>query len=249
MVDLDFRQNKPQNALTLLRSAIEKNPNSAPLFLLQGQALVQNKQKGEAEKSLGHAIELDKRNLTAYVLLGQLQSERGARDEAIATYQKAVELSPNSASLQVALGGLYETAGNWQAAQTIYQKVLSAQPDNAVAANNLAYLLLEHGGSVNQALSLAQVARRGLPTSANTADTLGWAYYQNGAYSVAVPLLEEAVSKAAENAAYRYHLGITYQKLKDNSKAKAQLEKAIGLSPSSPVADQSRRALSELAGG
>ena len=109
--------------------------------------------------------------------------------------------------------------------------------------------MLEHGGSPNVALTLAQTARRGLPNLPNSADTLGWAYYNNGGYSVAVPLLEDAVKATPNNQAYRYHLGLTYQKLNDPAKAKAELEKAINLNPKSPVADQARSALSQLSGG
>jgi Flp pilus assembly protein TadD len=182
-------------------------------------------------------------------LLAELQTSLGARDQAILTFQHAIELAPNNMALQVALGSLYESSGNWQLAQTTYQKVLSSQPDNALAANNLAYILLEHGGSVNLALNLAQTARRGLPTSPNTADTLGWAYCQNGAYSVAAPLLEDAVSKAADNVTYRYHLGVAYQKLNDKPRARAQFEKIISLNPKAPIADQARTALGQISGG
>jgi tetratricopeptide (TPR) repeat protein len=249
LVDVDFRRGKSADALQLVQKAIEQNSNSAALYLLQGQALVQNKQNAEAEKSLERAIQLDKQNLKSVVLLAELQASRGARDQAIATYQRAIELSPNALSLQVALGTLYEASGNWQVAQTIYQKVLSVQEDNPQAANNLAYILLEHSGSVNLALTYAQVARRGLPASPNTADTLGWAYYQNGAYSVAAPLLEEAVSKTSDNATYHYHLGITYQKLNDKDRARLQLQKAIDLNPNSPLAEESRRVLGQISGG
>jgi tetratricopeptide (TPR) repeat protein len=249
LVDVDFRRNKPDEALQLLKATIEQNLNNAQLYILQAQALIQNKQPGDAEKSLDRALQIDKQNVNAMVLLAQLQAGRGARDEAISSYQRAIQIAPNNAALQVALGGLYESAGNWQAAQTAYQKALSIQPDNPQAANNLAYLLLEHNGSVNLALTLAQAARRGLPDSPNTADTLGWAYYHNGAYSVAQPLLEEAVKKASDNAAYRYHLGVTYQKLNDNDRARAQFEKAISLKPGSPIADESRRALEQTSGG
>ena len=249
LADLDFRRNKPDEALQLLKTTVEQNPNNAQLYVLQAQALIQNKQPGDAEKSLERALQIDKQNVNAVVLLAQLQAGRGARDEAISSYQRAIQIAPNSAALQVALGGLYESAGNWQSAQTIYQKALSIQPDNPQAANNLAYLLLEHNGSVNLALTLAQAARRGLPNSPNTADTLGWAYYHNGAYSVAQPLLEEAVKKVSDNPAYRYHLGVTYQKLNDNVRARAQFEKAISLNPGSPIADESRRALEQTSGG
>jgi tetratricopeptide (TPR) repeat protein len=248
LVYLDLRRGKPGDALVLLQAQLANNPNSAPLHLLEGQVFAQNKQVADAEHAFERAAELDNRNPTALALLAELQANRGARDQALATYQRAIDLSPTNLSLQVAQGSLYEASGNWQKAKPIYEKVLSAQPDNAVAANNLAYILLEHGGSVNIALNLAQTARRGMPNSPNAADTLGWAYYQNGAYSVATPILEEAVKKNPENLAYRYHLGVTYQKLSDNAHARAQFEKIIAMTPKSPVAEDARRALAELGG-
>jgi len=60
LVDVDFRRNKPDAALHLLQTAIQQNPNSAQLYLLQGQALAQNKQPADAEKSLEQALQLDK---------------------------------------------------------------------------------------------------------------------------------------------------------------------------------------------
>ena len=108
--------------------------------------------------------------------------------------------------------------------------------------------MLEHGGSVNVALTLAQAAHKGLPNQPSTADTLGWAYYHNGAFSVAAPLFEDATRKAPGSADYHYHLGLTYQKLNDGNRARAELEKAISLDPKSPVADQARQALAQPPG-
>jgi Tfp pilus assembly protein PilF len=39
---------------------------------------------------------------------------------------------------------------------------------------------------------------------------------------------------------------LTYEKLQDFGKAKAELGKAINLDPKSPVADQARKAISEI---
>jgi Flp pilus assembly protein TadD len=143
---------------------------------------------------------------------------------------------------------LYESQGSWQKAETLYEKALSIQSDDAVAANNLAYLMLEHGGDVNVALTLAQTARRGLQGTPNSADTLGWAYYHNGSFSAAVPLLEEAVKKAPSNSTYLYHLGLAYAKLKDTDRARSQFERAISIDPNSPIAERARIALSQVAG-
>src|SRR2546430_2745033 len=82
----------------------------------------------------------------------------------------------------------------------------------------------------------------------NSADTLGWAYYHNEAYSVAAPFFEDATKKDPGNSTYHYHLGLTYQKLNDLARARTEFEKTISLDPKSPLANEARRALSLTAG-
>jgi len=216
--------------------------------VLLGQAQARNSQPGNAEQSFSRAVELSPANASFAIALASLQSARGETDNAIASYKRASQLAPSNAQVLVALGALYESKGDWQQAESCYQRALSIQSDNAVAANNLAYLLLEHDGDVNVALSTAQITRRGLKDSPNSADTLAWAYYRTGAFSVAAPLLEEAVKKVPSNPTYRYHLGMVYQKLHDPVKARGAFEGAIKAKPDSPAAQLARKALSELAG-
>jgi Flp pilus assembly protein TadD len=192
---------------------------------------------------------MDQQNLAAFVLLGQVQSALGKPTAAVSSYQRATVLAPNNAQLYAPLGAAYEAQGNWQQAQTTYRKGLAIQPDNALAANNLAYLMLEHGGDINVALTMARTARRGLPNLPNSADTLGWAYFENGAYTLAAPLLDQAVKQAPQNAIYHFHLGMVYQKLKKTERARAELERSLKLDPKAPFARKASQALEELSGG
>jgi Flp pilus assembly protein TadD len=164
---------------------------------------------------------------------------------ALADSQKAITLSPRDPRLYVGLGSIYEKLGDWQTAKATYQKALEIRSDDPYAANSLAYLLLEHNGDVTVALSLAQTAQKGLPKLPNAADTLGWAYYHNRAYSAAVPLFENAVKAAPNNQTYLYHLGLTYQALNDSNRAKIELQKAINLDPNSDIATRARQAISQ----
>jgi tetratricopeptide (TPR) repeat protein len=249
LTDIYFRQNRTADALKVVREQIDRDPNNPALYLLQGQSFLRANQSAEAEKALQRAADVDKRNPFILGLLAQAQANNGEADQAILTYQRAIELAPDDPRFLLNLGTLYGRKGNWQEAQVAYQKVLALKPDEPLASNNLAYLLLEHGGNVNVALTLAQAAHKGLPNLPNSADTLGWAYYNSGAFSVAAPLFEDAVKKVPNNQTYRYHLGLTYKKLNDPSRAKVELEKAIKLNPTSPLADQARHALSEMTGG
>lgn len=248
LVQVFLAKNKPADALKFVDDQLARSPGNSALYVLQGELLLQLKQSDQAMSSLARALELDNKNLNALVLLAQLQARAGKQDQAIANYQRALEFAPNDVRLYVLLGTAYESMGNWQQAQSTYQKALTIQPDHPLASNNLAYLLLEHGGSPTVALTLAQVARKGLPNLPNSADTLGWAYYNNAAYSVATPLFEEAIKKGPDNQTYRYHLAMNYRKLNDLTRARTELGKVISLNPTSPIAELARQALSEISG-
>jgi cellulose synthase operon protein C len=113
-----------------------------------------------------------------------------------------------------------------------------------MAANNLAYLMIEHGESGSIALSLAQTARRGLPNIPNSADTLGWAYLHQGVYGAAIEMLKQATNGDPQNPTYHYHLGLAYEQVHDTALAKKQFQYTLQIDPNFSQADQVRKALS-----
>jgi Flp pilus assembly protein TadD len=131
-------------------------------------------------------------------------------------------------------------------AEAYYRKALEIQPKQPVAANNLAYRMLENGENADVALTYAQTARQAMPNSPDTADTLAWAYYHKGAYGFARDLLENAIKTAPNSAAMQYHLGMVYSKLGDKSNAAIHLKKAESLAPDSPTAKDAKTALQGL---
>jgi len=141
---------------------------------------------------------------------------------------------------------LEESRSNKPKAAMYYKKSLQIQPLQAVAANNLAYMMLMNGENADVALTLAQTARRSLPDSPSTADTLAWAYYTKGAYGFARDLLEEATKEQTNDPTMEYHLGMVYGRLANRSAAITHLKKAISLAPSSPVAKDAQDALQAL---
>jgi len=243
-----YSRNKPADALKLAEEQLQQAPDSLPLLMLVANAQVNNHQPEDAERTLTHAVEVDKQNLGAILELATVEDLEKKPDAALANFERAAQIAPNSATVYLGIGRESEALGNWQQAETAYQKVLSLRPEDPVASNNLAYLMLEHGGSVNVALTLAQNGHKGLPNAPSSEDTLGWAYYHNGAFSVAAPLFEDAIKKVPANLTYHYHLGLTYQKLNDSAKARAELQTVISLDPKSPVAEQAKQALGGSAG-
>lgn len=248
LASLYLQQKQSEKALARIQAQINKVPRNSTYHYLLGTVFAEQKQWDDAEKELNTAVDLDNGNSYAVLELGQIQVARGFTDQAIATYQASIRHNPADVHLYILVGQLQESKGNWQQAQEMYEKALQEQPDNALAANNLAYLLLERDGDLDTALSLAQVARRGMSNSPNTADTLGWAYYQKGIYGSAIDLLREAVKSSPTDSLYHYHLGLAYQKTKEVNQAKLQLELALKTDAKEESAERVRRALAELRG-
>ena len=246
LVSAYMQQKQLNQALARVTAQISKSPDNSSYYQILANLQADNKDWAGAQNSLNKAIQLDKKNATAYLALAQIETSQKAYDQAAATYQSSIENNPNDARAYIMLGSLENDRGNWQKAEALYQKAMQVQPDSAVAANNLAFLMLQRGGNVDMAVSLAQTARRGMPDSPNTADTLAWAYYQKGSYRLAIGLLEDAIKKAPENAMMQYHLGMAYQKVNDTARARMHLQKALQIDPKSTMASDAQKALTSL---
>jgi tetratricopeptide (TPR) repeat protein len=70
-----------------------------------------------------------------------------------------------------------------------------------------------------------------LPNLPNSADTLGWAYYHEGAYNSAIDTFQQAIKGDPNNPTYHYHLGLAYEKSKQAALARAQLEQTLKIDP------------------
>jgi tetratricopeptide (TPR) repeat protein len=213
-----------------------------------GALLEERKDLAGAEQEYKQASALDKKNSEALVKLGAVQSERGATDQALQTYLDGSKANHKEIAFYLLAGGIYQSKQDWDNAKQQYRKVLEIQPENPVASNNLAYVMLQQGGNLDVAFAMAQTARRQLPDNPNSADTLGWAFYQKHVYTSAINLLKEAVKKEPDNALFNYHLGLAYAKSGQAALAKQQLERVVKINPNFRDVDELRRAVAEVKG-
>jgi tetratricopeptide (TPR) repeat protein len=246
VLNVYLKQQQPDKAFATLKAQVAKYPNNSAFHSMLGSLQQgQYKDLAAAESEYKRAVELDKNNTTALASLGMVQNERGNIDAALQTYLDAAKSNPNDIRFPVLAGGLYEKKKDWDSAKQMYQKALAVRPDDPLASNNLAYVMLQQGGNVEVAFQMAQTARRLLPNNPNTADTLGWAFYQRHVYTSAINLLKEAVKQEPDNALFNYHLGLAYAKGGQAAPARQQLERVKRLKPNSPEVDELQRTLAE----
>jgi len=166
-----------------------------------------------------------------FLRIGEAYRRKGDFPNAIAALQKAREILPENGVVLSTLALVLEAAERWTEARQVYEVVIKLDPNNAVALNNLAYLLTEHGGDLNDALTKAQRAKQLLPGLSEVSDTLGWIYLKKNLTDNAIDIFKDLVTKVPRLAVYRYHLGMAYSQKGDKAKALEQLHEALKYNP------------------
>ena len=252
LINTYIMQGQIDKAIVVANAQIAKSPGNSGFYDLLGTVLFQNKKDWNgAEGAFRKSAELDRNNTGALIKLGEVQAASGHADLALVTYQQSVKDHPEEATFYILMGQLYEGRQDWTNAQNAYQKALELKPTDPVASNNLANVMVQTGGNIDVAMSLAQTARRALPESSDVADTLGWIYYQKGAYQSAIGLLQEALklrqkNNIPEDPGIHYHLGLAYQKSGNPLLARQQLEQVLKLDPNYIDAANVRKQLAQL---
>lgn len=239
MVNVLNAQKQYAQAHSRVEKALQENDgkkDTVPsLRYLNAEVFMAEKNTALAEAELKKAIEIDENYLPAYSAYASLLVSQGQTESAIAQYQTIVAKKP-SAAVYTLLGMLEDGRGNKPEAETHYRKALDIAPETAIAANNLAWLLAENQGNLDEALRLAQMSVNKNQTVAGFYDTLGFVYYQKGLYLPAVEQLKKAVAldeaqaqKAGKGTTpgYRVRLAKALASAGDKSSAKREAETSL----------------------
>jgi len=85
-----------------------------------------------------------------------------------------------------------------------------------------------------------------MPDDPVISDTLGWVYYNKGAYLKALSHLKDSVRKDPESVAARYHLGMAYFKKGELNDAREELTKALKRKKDFKGSEEAKRVLKEI---
>jgi tetratricopeptide (TPR) repeat protein len=158
---------------------------AAALYSLGSKYLAEAKLE-EAVDVLKHALAIDPNNADAWNNLGCAYIGQGKLDEAAEACKKAVAIDPNHANAWNSLGSAYFKQGKLEEGVEACEKALAIDPNHANACNGVAWFYVTRNIKPREALSLAKKAVELAPGNATIADTLGWAYLQNGQFSNAL---------------------------------------------------------------
>jgi cellulose synthase operon protein C len=241
LVAVLLKANRKDQATTFLRSALSRNPNDANALVLLGSIQLSSGSAEKALKSFSAAVTAQPKDSVGYRALAGYYLGQRNYDEAIKIVRSGIQLQPESIPLRMILAGALEKKADYEAAISEYESMLEKQPGNLILANNLASLLLDHRtdqSNLQKVQSLAALLRKSeIP---QFKDTLGWASYRQGDFRSAVSLSEEAVAALPDQAAVRYHLGMSYIANSQLAKGYEQLNRALELAPDDELATKIR---------
>lgn len=219
----------------LLIANAGKDDVLAALHYLKSTVFSAVKNTASAEQEMMNSIALDENYLPSYSAYASLLASQNRTDEAIAQYHKIIERRP-AAQVYAMLGILEDARGKTAESEKAYRKALEIAPETSIAANNLAWLIAENQGNLDEALQLATAAVGKNQTVAGFYDTLGLVYLKKGLYPPAVEQFKKAIALdeakmqktgAAATPGYRVRLGMALAKAGDKIAARREAEASL----------------------
>jgi len=225
--ELLSKEGKAKQANTRIDRQIAAQPKAFQLYVAKAEACITQKDWSCAERTYQQALGLNPYYVNGYLALAHIYAATNRPQNMIQEYEAARSKFPEYLPTYILLGQVYEYVGNVDGARQTYQAALKVDPNSYQSMSNLARLYADHGGSLSDALQLAQKAKEEQPADAAVNDTLGWIYYKQGLYRSAVPVLESAVAQNPQVAKFQFHLGMAYLAAGQSAQAHTRLQTAL----------------------
>ena len=165
-----------------------------------------------------------------HLRIGETYRRKGDLAAAAQSLTRASHLLPDKPLVLGTLALVLDGSGRKSEAARAYQATIDLDPENAIAMNNLAFLLAEQGDDLDHAWRLAQRAIDLSEDDADVLDTAGWVQWKRKQIDSAVGLFALALTKDADNVEVRKHLVMALGARQDAvaGEARAMLEGANG---------------------
>lgn len=244
-----IQSGRAEEAAAFLDEILESEKTNIRAMLLRGAVHAFLGEVDEAEAMYRSVIEAHPSRENGYGALANLLTSIGRLEEADEIIRQGIENADNTVGLLLARAARLEREGAYEDAIKIYEQLYAADRLSDVLANNLAALLAEYRDDEESLARAGELAKR-LRSAREPAfqDTYGWVLYRLGDYERALEPLTKASIGLPDNALVQYHLGMTYAKLGQRTRALEALTRAVDLASGStaPQFEEARAEISRL---
>lgn len=228
LVQAQIAAKKYQDALDLARSARGQHADDLRLARLEAQALHESGKTDQGIAVLEDFVRTRGEDPRAHIALAQVYAEASRSAQAIKVLQTAQSRFPTETLLTFELGAILDKQKRHAEAEAAFRQVIAREPENASALNYLAYILAERGEKLDESVNLVQRALQLEPENGSFLDSLGWAHYKAGNFSLALESLQRAADQLTRNSVVQDHYGDVLFRLNRFDDAIAAWTRALG---------------------
>lgn len=216
-----MRQGRPDQALTIAREMQKSMPKEALGWAVEGDIEVQRRNFSAAAAAFKKALAMSSASEAAIKLHATLVAA-GKPAEAKQLETDWERRRPKDPAFHFHLGDVATQRQQWSVAEAHYRKVMETQPRNALALNNVAWMMQKQ--SKPGALAVALQANAAAPNRAPILDTLASIQAQNGQLAEAIKTQRDAVAASKDDPNLRLSLARFLVKSGTRDEARQQLE-------------------------
>ena len=206
-----IREDKPTEAILVLRGALDQAPNDPEIMMLMAEAHLRDGSRGLAGEMLALAVEAAQKRPAESLAYAQflITDKNYATAETILI--DSLRVAPNNVELLQVLGNLYITTEDWPRAEQVEATLRRLDTEVATSiADNLRLARLQAQNRGDEALAYLE----SLTTEGDSADAARVAIarmqIENGDFAGAESYLDSELAKAPDSPTLRFLLANVY---------------------------------------
>ena len=212
------------DAVALLETILRSNSSDKVAILLLAEEYERRGEDTRATDLLDQSV-LDHPDwLGGWLASADYSIRRRDFLRAKAAYEAAHRISNNS-NILLRLAMTHEALGELDFARERYEDVLRVSPTSDVARNNLAVILSETPGKLEEAFRVALPLQNS--NESHFLDTIGWVSARQGKYEQALDLMTRAIEANPGNPEFKYHAGWILHRMKRFEESKRMINEAV----------------------
>jgi putative PEP-CTERM system TPR-repeat lipoprotein len=218
-------------------------PDAPDVLLLEAAASHRQGDTAGAIALADKAFQVAPSSTTA-IALANYKATGGDVDGALTVYNDWLQDHPDDLAVRMSTANTLQMYDREAEAARHYEEVLKADADNAVALNNVAWIVREQ--DPEKALEYARRASTIAPDSGEVLDTLAVIEYLNKDYKRASRTIERALKAVPDNPSIIYHSAMIAAADGDEATARNTLKSLIEAGKDFPESEEARALLAEL---
>jgi tetratricopeptide (TPR) repeat protein len=240
---------QPDKSVDLIDVEWKKNPDRQDLLRELGNAQMA---AGQFDNAIGSyqilmaKLKDPRQQADLWSRIAQAYRYKGDVQHSVEALEKSRQGMPDNPLIVTNLGMLYDELGKKDVAKKYYEMAIKLDQTNPYALNNLAYLITESNGDLNEALTYAQRAKQKLPNYTEISDTLGWIYIKKNLTDSAIDTFRTLVVQAPQNPTFHFHYAIALNQKGDRDNAKKECQAALANRPNKNQENEIRQLMTRI---